>query len=265
MITGTTRLYAVVGDPVEQVQAPAMLNELFARVQADAVLVPVRASARDLAAVMAGLMRIGNLDGILVTVPHKLEVCRLADELSPAAELAGAANALRRDGAGRWLADNFDGVGFVRGLESAGHSPRGKRVSLVGAGGAGAAIAVALLAAGVAHLHVCDRAPGRLTSLLDRAGRRWPGLVSGGDSPRLAGVDIAVNATPLGLRPDDPLPFQPASLPPGCLVAEIIMKPAETSLLATAAASGFPVHRGRHMLHEQLGCYVDFFGLPALR
>src|SRR5581483_1920056 len=137
---------------------------------------------------MAGLMRIGNLDGILVTVPHKLEACRLADVLSPVAALAGAANVMRRDGDGRWLADNFDGAGFVRGLESAGHSAAGKRVCLVGAGGAGAAIAVALLGAGIAHLHVYDRAPDRLAGLLDRVGRRWPGLASGADSPHMAGV-----------------------------------------------------------------------------
>jgi shikimate dehydrogenase len=62
-----------------------------------------------------------------------------------------------------------------------------------------------------------------------------------------------------------PLPFQPTALPPGCLVAEIIMKPAETDLLKVAAAGGYPVHRGLHMLREQLGFYVDFFGLPALR
>jgi shikimate dehydrogenase len=260
-ITGTTRLYLVIGDPIEQVQAPTLMNEIFERSGIDAVLAPLWVTAADFAAVLGGLRRTRNLDGILITVPHKAAAARLADGLGPMAALTGVANAMRRDSQGRWVAENFDGAGFVRGLESHGYGPLGKRVSLVGGGGAGTAIAAALLAAGAAHLYICDLDARRLADLLDRLSRRWPGSASGCDGPELDRADIIINATPLGLRPDDPLPFPPGALPPGCVVADIIMKPAETALLRIAAAAGHPIHPGIHMLREQLGFYREFFGL----
>jgi shikimate dehydrogenase len=262
-ITGTTRLFVVIGDPIAQVQAPTLLNPLFAELGVDATLVPVHARPTDFAAVLGGLQRVENLDGVLVTIPHKAAACALADERSTAATVSGTANALRRNPDGRWVADNFDGAGFVRGLVNAGHPPAGARVSLVGAGGAGSAIAVALLAAGAAHLSIFDRDRGRLGALLARLGARWPGRVRGAEAPVTDDVDLAVNATPLGLRPDDPLPLPPQALRPGAVVADIVMKPRETRLLRAASALGLHAHPGIHMLTEQLGLYREFFGLDA--
>ncbi|WP_433250751.1 shikimate dehydrogenase family protein [Actinomadura nitritigenes] len=260
-ITGTTRLLAVLGDPVAQVRAPALVNPLLERLGRDAVLVPVHVRPADLAPVVGGLRRVGNLDGLLVTVPHKIEICRYADELAPAAAFTGSANALRREPDGRWHADNFDGVGFVRGLRACGHDPAGRRVSLVGAGGAGAALAAALLENGAARLSVCDTDARRLGALLARLAGRWPGRASGSAVPRVEDADIAVNATPLGMRAGDPLPFDPALVPPGGVVADIVMSPAETPLLRAAAALGRAVHHGSHTLDHQLECYASYFGL----
>ncbi|GLX11608.1 shikimate dehydrogenase [Microbispora sp. NBRC 16548] len=260
-ITGTTRLLAVLGDPIEQVRAPELVNPLLDRLGRDAVLVPVHVRPDDLAEVVGGLRRIGNLDGLLITVPHKFEICRHADELAPAAAFTGSANAVRREPDGRWRADNFDGVGFVRGLRAAGHEPRGRRFALVGAGGAGIALAAAVLEAGAARLAVCDTDGERVKALLARLGERWPGRVSGSTEPRLEDADVAVNATPLGLRPGDPLPFDPGALPAGALVADIVMKSRQTPLLRAAAARGLAVHHGLAMLDHQLDCYRDFFRL----
>lgn len=260
-ISGTTRLFAVLGDPVDQVRAPELLNPLFLRLGLDAVLFPVHAPREHLAEVVRGLQHIGNLDGLLVTVPHKIEICGYADELSPAAVISGSANALRREPDGSWFADNFDGAGFVRGLENAGRGPSGQRIALVGAGGAGAAIATALLDAGAVHLAICDSDPGRLNHMLDRLKQHWPGRSSGNPLPQLDDVDLAVNATPLGLRTQDPLPFTPSALRPGCVVADIIMKPRETPLLRAAAELGHPVHHGNHMLDHQVDLYRAFFRL----
>ncbi|MEV0505786.1 shikimate dehydrogenase, partial [Streptomyces spectabilis] len=131
-IKGTTRLYAVLGDPVAQVQAPALMNPLFARLGLDAVLVPVHARPPHLDAVVRGLRGIDNLDGMFVTVPHKAAVRRLADRCGPTADIVGSANVLRREADGAWLAENFDGSGFVTGLVAAGHRPKGAHVALVG-------------------------------------------------------------------------------------------------------------------------------------
>ncbi|MFB4301793.1 shikimate dehydrogenase family protein [Actinomadura sp. NTSP31] len=262
-ISGTTRLLAVLGDPIEQVRAPALVNPLLDRLGRDAVLVPVHVRPADLGEVVGGLRRIGNLDGLLVTVPHKIEICRYADELAPAAAFTGSSNALRREPDGRWRADNFDGVGFVRGLRARGHEPEGRRISLVGAGGAGTALAAALLENGAARLSVCDTDARRLHALLARLGERWPGRATGSAVPRVEDADIAVNATPLGMRADDPLPFDPSRVPPGGVVADIVMKPAETRLLRTAAALGRAVHHGIHTLDHQLECYAAYFGLAG--
>ncbi|MFF5258021.1 shikimate dehydrogenase family protein [Actinomadura viridis] len=275
-ITGTTRLLVVLGDPVTQVRAPSLVNPLLARLGVDAVLVPVHAPAARLGTIVRGLRAMGNLDGMLVTVPHKIAVCAYADELSPAARLAGCVNALRREPDGRWRGDNFDGAGFVRGLTAAGHDPSGRRVLLVGAGGAGRAVAVALLEAGAARLTVRDVDAGRCAELVDRLRAVWPDRIEAAlDGERPAGkrpdgvhvdggqvdADIAVNATPLGMRPDDPLPLRPGSLRPGTVVADIIMRPRRTPLLAAAEAAGHPVHHGGHMLDHQLDLYRRFFRL----
>ncbi|OAA25879.1 shikimate dehydrogenase [Frankia sp. EI5c] len=275
-ITGTTRLYVVVGDPVDQVQAPMLMNPVFERAALDAVLVPVHAPRERFPTVLAGLRSMANLDGILITIPHKVAASALADLRSPAAEISGSANVLRREPDGRWLADNFDGAGFVRGLGRAGHPVAGARVRLVGAGGAGSAIAAALLDAGCAGLTVLDPDHTRLAELVSRLEAHWPGRTVGlpgtatvraaaSSPPSEPSLDLIVNATPLGLRPDDPLPFDPAELPAGCVVADIIMKPANTRLLRAARAHGLPAHPGIHMLAEQVDLYRAFFDLPGAR
>jgi shikimate dehydrogenase len=260
-ITGATRLFAVLGDPIAQVQAPRLLNGLFAELGTQAVLVPVHVRPENLVEVVRGLRRIENLVGLLVTVPHKVAVRELADRVSATVVAAGSANALRREPDGSWLAENFDGTGFVAGLRRAGHEVDGRRVCLVGAGGAGAAIAVALLDAGVASLAVHDVDADRRTALMRRLDRHRPGVAVATAEPALADADIAVNATPLGLRESDPLPFAPEFMRVGGLVADIIMAPRDTPLLHAAAALGHQIHYGHHMLECQLDSYRTFFWL----
>ncbi|MQY06294.1 shikimate dehydrogenase family protein [Actinomadura macrotermitis] len=262
-IGGATRLYAVLGDPVAQVRAPALLNPLFAGLGLDAVLVPVHVGAADLAAVLAGLAAVRNLDGLLVTVPHKIAVCGLAGALGPAAAVSGSANALRRRPGGGWYAEDFDGAGFVAGLEAAGHRVRGARFAIAGAGGAGGAIAAAVLTAGAAEVRLHDTDPARPAGIAARLARHWPGRIGPVRAVGERKPDVAVNATPLGLRPDDPLPFDPAGLPAGCVVADIVMRPRDTALLRAAAGLGHPVHHGAHMLDHQVALYRDFFGLEG--
>lgn len=260
-ISGATRLYAVLGDPVAQVQSPGLLNPLFARLGIDAVLVPVHARPDDLERVVRGLQHIGNLDGLFVTVPHKAAAARLADRRSRTVDITGTANVLRREPDGSWLAENFDGSGFVAGLEQAGYEVRGRRVALAGAGGAGSAIAAAILEAGADRLSVTDPDAPKLAALVARLAEHWPGRVDAADEPPLHDSDIAVNATPLGMRPGDPLPFRPEALAPGGVVADIVMKPRETPLLRRAATLGHHVHHGIHMLNGQVDAYCAFFGM----
>ncbi len=260
-IGGRTRLFAVLGDPVSQVMAPAMMNRLFCARGVDAVLVPMAVVPDDLDTVVDGLKRIGNHDGFLVTVPHKPALCRKADRLSEAARLAGSVNAMRREADGTWSGDNFDGEGFVRGLVGAGQPVVGRRFTLVGAGGAGGAIAAAVLQAGAAALSIVDIDRSRVDMLCARLDERWPDRARFADVPDPAS-EVVVNATPLGLREDDPLPFALDGLRAGAVIADIIMKPAMTRLLREAAARGFATHPGLPMLSEQIPLYQEFFRIP---
>ena len=206
-VTGRSRLLAVLGDPVEQVQAPALLNGLLARAGVDTVVIPVHVHPGEFGAVVRGLQQVANLDGLLITVPHKVSVLQYANVHSRAAQLAGSANAMRRQEDGSWHADNFDGAGFLAALIAAGHSPSGRQVALVGVGGAGAAIAAALLGAGVARLTLYDVNRVRLKEAEGHLNSHWPGRVRAVGDPDFVAADIVVNATPLGLLPGDPLPF----------------------------------------------------------
>jgi shikimate dehydrogenase len=227
-------------------------------------VVPVHVGADELGTVVRGLQAVRNVTGLLVTVPHKIDMLRYASAVSPAASLAGSANALRREPDGSWHADNFDGAGFVAGLVARGYPPAGRHVALAGAGGAGAAIATALLTAGVSLLTVHDRDSGRMTALVDRLAGTWPGRVRATAVPGFAAADIVVNATPLGLWADDELPFDPAGLRAGALVADIVMKPRHTRLLRAAAELGHPIQYGEPMLAHQIDMYRDYFALDPV-
>jgi shikimate dehydrogenase len=253
---GATRLFAVIGHPVAQVQAPALIDRMI-----DAVLVPVEAAPTDFAVMIEGLKRIANLDGILVTVPHKFAACDHANHLGDAAKIAASANALRREADGTWTADNFDGIGFVRGLVGAGHDPKGKIVSLVGSGGAGTSIAPALLTHEARLLVLSDVSEHRARQLAARLETNWPGQVRVAAAPSVES-NILINATPVGLREEDPLPFALEGVRPDAVVADIIMKPAETRLLKAASARGLRVHPGIHMLSQQIELYRQFFRIP---
>jgi shikimate dehydrogenase len=261
--SGTTELFVILGDPVAQVQAPIIFNDIFRRAHRDSVMVAMRVAAGNLARTFAGLRHVDNLAGISLAIPHKAPMLALADDASDMARIVGATNAVRRNPDGRWFADMFDGRGFAGGLEAAGHDIRGRRALLVGAGGGGSAIAAALLDRDIAHLRIADVDRPRMRAFVERLDRRWPGRVEAADTPDPTGCDLVINASPMGLRADDPLPLDPAGLAPGTIVADIIMKPPQTPLLRAAAGCGLPTHRGILMFSHQIRLYAEFFGFAS--
>jgi shikimate dehydrogenase len=264
-LSGSSVLFPVVGHPVAQVRAPAVFNALFAQAGIDAVAFGLDLPADSVAAGCRALLASPSVGGILVTVPHKKVLCPLADRLGADAQLAGSLNALRRGPAGSIEGDLFDGTGFVRGLQAAGHRVGGRRVLVLGAGGAGAAIAAKLGQEGAAVVALHDPVPGSAEALASRLQPRLPAtrlVIQPHADPD--GFDTVVNASPLGLRPDDPLPIDPARLAAGTLVCDVIMQPATTRLIQEVLAIGLPVHRGRAMLDHQVAAYLSFFGYPEL-
>lgn len=258
-ISGTTRVFAIIGDPVAQARSPEIFNALFRQRRVDAAMLPLHVRADDLATVLSALHRVGNVDGIVVTVPHKLAASRNLVACSHRVQVAGAANVLRRGPAG-WEGELLDGEGFAAGLQHAGFNPEGRRCAIVGAGGAGTAIALALCDRAAHTVSVCDTDPARASTLASRlAGRGTSSVAVAAPDHR---SDIVINATPLGMAPDDDLPIALAALAPAAIVADVVMKPPVTRLLREAARRGHPIVEGRHMLDGQTDLMWRFFGLP---
>lgn len=262
-ISGTTRLFAIVGDPIVQVRSPERFNAHFVAYGVDAVLVPMRVTAAELDEVLTGLRQVRNIDGIVVTVPHKVAAVRHADWLLPTAESVGAVNALARQADGRWAGEMFDGHGFVTGLANAGYVATGSTICLIGAGGVGRAIAFALAAAGVAAISVRDIEQDRAMALVLLLAHRYPKLRVGLLVTDPSACDLAINATPLGMQPEDRLPFALTHLPPEAWVAEVVMKPDVTRLVAEARARGHRVLLGGAVLDNEMLAIARFFGVSG--
>jgi shikimate dehydrogenase len=261
-ISGTTRLYIILGDPIGKVRSPEAFNAGFARHGIDAVLLPVETTPADFAATVAGLKRVRNLDGLIFTMPHKAAALALVDEVGENGRLVGAINAARRD-AGRWHGDMFDGVGFVGGMRRNAHDPKGRRAALIGAGGAGRAIAFALAAAGVAAISVHDLDGAKAGKLVADLARAFPALAARAGPPHAGELDLLVNATPAGMRPDDPLPWPVESLRPGTIVGDVTTKPEITPFLGAARERGLAIQSGRNMVEGQLQALFRFFGFDV--
>lgn len=260
MISGTTQLIAHLGYPTESFKAPMIYNPWFEKRGIDAVVVPMGVKPGDYAGTLAALARVTNLKGALVTMPHKVTTLSLADEITPTARIAGACNALLLRPDGTWLGDQFDGAGFVRGLLRKGRTLRGARVIVSGAGGVGSAIAASLAAEGVAHISLFDTNTASAEGLAERLRAHYPQLVVQTGSNDPAGFDVVVNATPLGMKEGDPLPFDVTRIDPAAMVGEVVMKTEYTPLLQAALAKGCGVQVGTDMLFEMIPAYLEFFG-----
>lgn len=256
---GSTRVIGIIGDPVAHSRSPAIHNAGFAALGLDFVYVafPVAAGrGRDAIAAVRTL----GIAGLSVTMPHKSDVADTCDELTPAAAALGSVNTVvNRDG--RIVGDSTDGPGFVAALREHGVDPAGRRVLVLGAGGAARAV-VAALGPEAAQVTVAARRPdagSRAAALAPDA--RVVGFE--GLEDVVATVDCVVNATPIGMGGEPP-PFDPAVLTGDQFVYDTIYHPSPTPLLAAAAARGVPCADGLSMLvHQAALAFVQWTGRPA--
>lgn len=258
-VTGTTRLYGLVGDPLTTAKSPELLNRLFIEQRADAVCIPFVVKDDNLPAFVTGARALGNLSGVLVTMPHKQRMLAFVDELHPTARQVGALNVIRCDKDGRWVGAIFDGLGCVLGMQWEGNHPANKSVLLVGAGGAGRAIAFAVAGAGARTLTIFDVDQRRADDLAKSVAAATGCTTHSGSADPL-GFEIVINATPLGMNTNDPMPVDPERLDPGSIVVDIINAPELTPLCRAAHARGCRTQGGRPMHEGQALHALHFLG-----
>ena len=263
MISGKTTLLAHIGYPTESFKAPMIYNPWFARQGIDALVVPMGVRVEDFQHSADAIFRLTNLRGALITMPHKVTVVEKMHEVTPAVHIAGACNAVLVREDGSLLGDQFDGAGFVRGLQRKGCKLEGARVLISGAGGVGSAIAASLAAAGVEELALFDTRADSAEALAGRLRKYYPQMrvISGSKDPQ--GFEVVVNATPLGMQEGDPLPFDVARIGTDAFVGEVVMKTEYTPLLQAARDKGCRIQVGTDMLFEMIPAYLEFFGFGS--
>lgn len=261
-VTGSTRLFCIIGDPVAAVRSPDFFNALFAEQDIDAVFVAMHVPPSGLAAAIAGLRTIANLDGIGITMPHKQTALALVDEVLPTGRRVGAINTIKRLPGGKLIGDMFDGKGCLLGMLWNSVDPAGRRVLLIGAGGAGSAIAFALAEHQAAAITVADADTNRAAELAGRVLAAFPACDARRGPGDPQGHDIVINATPMGMQPNDPLPLDPATLDLQMVVVDVISLPDPTPLVAAALARGCRAFGGAHMHEGQAVYAARFLGIP---
>lgn len=260
IVDGATRLYGIIGDPVAQTASPRVFSARFRAAGRNAILLPFHVPGAAFETTVRGIMALANLDGIIVTVPYKARMLQFVDRILPTAKKVGAVNALRREADGQWSGDMFDGRGMVRAITARAGAVAGRNVMLIGAGGAGSAIACALAEAGVASITLCDTDTRRAHVLAARLAHIAPACVLRVGPATSDGIDLLVNASPVGMNPQDGLPAPLGKLDPRVIVADVVVAD-ETPLLRHARACGCATVRGQEMMLAQVDEMLAFFGV----
>ena len=256
-LDGASRIHLIVGDPIAQVKSPAGVSQSFQYAGLNAVCIPAHVAPADLAAWTAGVSLCKNVDGIIVTVPHKFAYFDLCTTTSDRGAFLKSINTLRRNADGSWHGDMFDGMGYVKALALKGCSLQGQKALLVGAGGAGSAIAYSLATGGVRELAIHDEDTARRDALVQRLASLGPCRVVAGSSDP-AGFDIAINATPIGMKAGDPHPIDVSRFTADMWVGCVITAPAVTPMIAAARALGCHTLTGAEMFAQVKDLMVEF-------
>jgi len=252
-ITGKTAVYGIIGYPVKHSLSPLMQTAAFKELSLDAVYVPFEVKPENLKEAVLGLKAL-SVKGFNITVPHKEKVIEHLDFLSEEAEFLGAVNTVKEE-EGKLTGYNTDAEGFARSLEEEGVEVEGKRVLMLGAGGAAKAVGYALLKRGAKFLSVVNRNFQRAKALGELLGKVGNVLIyplkESTVEVLLKDTDIIVNTTSVGMKKEDPLLFDYSKIPDGITVVDIIYNPCKTPLLKAAKEKGCKTINGLGMLVHQ--------------
>ncbi|QDZ29353.1 shikimate dehydrogenase [Noviherbaspirillum sp. UKPF54] len=262
-ILGGTKVLALIADPAAQARSPGLANGLLHRREpfGPFALLPMQVSYAALADVLAGLRQIRDFAGAIVSMPHKVHIVPLLDEITPQAQQVDAVNVIRKSDDGRLTGTVLDGEGFVGGLKRSGHRIEGASCLLVGAGGAASAIAFALAKYGCASLRIVNRTAAKAISLASRIRHVFPQVEVQSGIAAEGEFDLAINGTSLGMDANDPLPIPEAVVSRSAVVADCVIAPEMTRLLETAKGHGCAIQSGAPMLAAQMDMMLEFMGV----
>lgn len=250
---GHTRLIVIAGYPTGHIKGFAEYEAALAARGANALYLSMQVAPANFAAFMEGARHIDNLAGIVLTIPHKLAGFHVATTSDAVVRLAGSANLLRPTQMG-WHATNVDGPGFMNAARAAGMRFAGEHVQLLGAGGAGRAVATAIAAESPAMLAVHDAQPGRAEALVADLSHAFPGLAC---QAATITASVLVNCTPAGMGHDASLPCDESLIPQGGMVFDIVNR-ADTPLVAAATARGCRTEYGYAMMMAEIPLILDW-------
>lgn len=260
-ITGHTKLTGLLGSPVAHSKSPLMHNESYRILGLDYVYLCFDVPENNLETAFEGLKKL-NIAGFNCTMPDKTLMCKLVDELSPAAKMIGAVNTVVNDN-GKFVGHNTDGTGYIKSLENYGHNIKDKKMTLLGTGGAASSICVQAALDGAKSINIFslkdsfwNKAEKMVADINANTNCNVTLIEIGNDDElgdSLASSDILTNATPVGMAPntDNCLISSPDMLRPDLIVSDIIYNPLETKLYKMAKDMGCPVFNGLYMLLYQ--------------
>jgi shikimate dehydrogenase len=261
--TGKADVFVMLAHPVGHAKSPGIFNEIFEQKGLDSLMVPLSCRPEDFETFWAGITAAENIRGVIISVPYKVAVYHKCSAAHDRAARVESANSVRRQADGSWYADNFDGVGFIDGLKAGGHRIMGQRILQVGAGGAGASLTYCLAEAGAEEIRLADIDSSRAQRLASLVSKAFPKCRIEVGRPDPSGMNMAINATPSGLKANDPLPLDVSKLTPDMTVVDIIMEPAETALLRAAKEIGCRIQPGRPMMDFQVRAMSEFFDIEG--
>jgi shikimate dehydrogenase len=256
-ISGRTRLFGIVGDPVAQVRSPELMTAALHARGTDAILVPIHIPAEAFDATVSGLKAVKNLDGLVLTIPFKARALGHVDIVGPEGQAGGGINAMVRCPDGTWQGEMFDGLGCLAALRSVGTSPRDRSILLIGAGGAGAAIGLAVARHAPARLRIAELDATRAADLMRRIHMVVPQVAVETGPADPTDFDMVLNASPVGMADDPGTPLL-ASVTPDTVVFDAVATPAITRMMAEAITIGATVVGGAEMIRGQTNLIIDF-------
>ncbi len=261
MITGHTKLTGLLGSPVEHSISPMMHNESFRVLGLDYAYLAFDVGEQELEIAVEGLKAL-KVKGFNLTMPNKNRMCRLCDQLSPAAEIIGAVNTVENRN-GELVGHSTDGSGYMLAVKNAGYEILGKKMTLFGAGGAGTSILVQAALDGVAEISVFNRRTPffeRAEQIIRKLNERTSCKIRLYDYEdasvlrrEIGDSAILTNATSVGMAPnlEACILKDTSMLPPDLIVSDVIYNPKETKLLKMAKEAGCRTFNGMYMLLYQ--------------